>query len=153
MLLFCQETLFSNWYSRKYLTQKIDFLEGPQVLSKLGIQTNWGFESRNFRIFTGRSVNQSKTEYGIRVRRSCIYSWWLVLSSSPSSSHLLPSNLLIPFYWLLMWLWLFSPEYSSEIAKSSLERQSIAKFWKDGCNRSISKKIELMFHFLASHPI
>jgi hypothetical protein len=94
---FCQETPFLQLNIREnILTQKIDFLEGPKVLSKLEIQQLMASVDPETQDLYRRSVNQGKLNTVFALGGLASTVGGLVLIISPQQQSFTPSNLLIP---------------------------------------------------------
>jgi hypothetical protein len=94
---FCQEIPFLQLNIREnILTQKIDFLEGPKVLSKLEIQQLMASVDPETQDLYRRSVNQGKLNTVFALGGLASTVGGLVLIISPQQQSFTPSNLLIP---------------------------------------------------------
>lgn len=94
---FCQETPYLQLNIRdNFLTQKIDFLEGPKVLSKLEIQQLMASVDPETQNLYRRSVNQGKLNTVFALGGLASTVGGLVLIISPQQQSYTASNLLIP---------------------------------------------------------
>jgi hypothetical protein len=94
---YCQETPYLQLNIRdNFLTQKIDFLEGPKVLSKLEIQELMASVDPETQDLYQRSMNQGKLNsvFAIGGLATTIGTFAYVISPRQQSS--IPSNLIWP---------------------------------------------------------